>query len=237
MKILPFDSETNALPDWNMPSESPHQPHLVSLAAALVDSVTGDVLEKMDVIVKPEGWEITQETIDIHGITMERAMDEGISEADALDRLIDMWCKCDLRTAFNATFDNRIIRIAQKRYFSPDNSVQMEWMRSWNDDKELYYCTMQGAKKAMGLKKPPKLGEAYQHFFGKPLVNAHQAMADTMACMEIYFAINGKGLLNEPAATSATPAATTASEALIAELGQEQTVAANEDSDEEVGFL
>lgn len=233
MIIMTFDSETNGIPVWGIPSEDPSQPHLVQLAAALVNTVTGDVTEEMDVIIKPDGWEITQETIDKHGITMERAMEEGIPEADALDQLIDMWCKCERRIAFNTTFDNRMIRIAQKRYFSPDNSVQAEWMRSWNDDKELYYCTMQAAKKAMGVKKLPTLAEAYQHFMGRPLVGAHNAMVDAMASLDIYFAINGKGVLNEPAATCATPAATSAGDELIAEL---DPPAANDDNNE-VAFL
>jgi DNA polymerase-3 subunit epsilon len=37
--------------------------------------------------------------------------------------------------------------------------------------------------------KSPKLEEAYKHFTGKDLVDAHTAMADAKACMEVYWAI------------------------------------------------
>ncbi len=231
MIIMPFDTETNSIPDWNMPSENPNQPHMVQLAAALVDSVTGDVLEKIDVIIKPEGWEITQETIDIHGITMERAMAEGIPEVSALHMLMVMWRKCHKRTAFNTTFDNRIVRIAQKRYFQKDSDTHMELMRSWQEDKALYYCTMQGARKAMGMKKPPTLSEAYLHFTGKEHVNAHQAMADTMACLEIYFALNPRDA--QPAEPEPMPAA---ANDLIAEL-EDPTGLPDQKPDDEVAFL
>jgi DNA polymerase-3 subunit epsilon len=236
MIIMPFDPETSGIPNWKIPSESSSQPHIVSLAAALVDSVTGEVMEKMDVIVMPTDWTIDKETIDVHGITMERAMDEGIPEEHALDMFMQMWRKCQKRIAFNATFDNRIIRIAQKRFFS-DSAEHVEWMRSWQEDKAQYYCVMQAAKKAMGASKLPTLGEAYSHFMHKPLENAHQAMADTLACLEIYFAINGMGILNEPAATCATPAATSASDALIAELEEHGHKTANDRIEDEVGFL
>ncbi len=231
MIILGFDTETSDMPIWGMPSEDPDQPHIVQLAAVLADSSTREVIEKMDVIVRPDGWDIKQETIDKHGITMERAMAEGIPEAQALDAFNQMWLKCQLRTAFNTTFDNRIIRIAQMRYFNTEHAHHAEWIRSWHEDKELYYCAMYGAKKAMGVKKLPTLGEAYQHFTGKPLENAHQAMADTMACMEIYFAINGKPLPAEPVPTP-MPAATND---LIAEL--DDSTGLPEKPDDEVAFL
>jgi DNA polymerase-3 subunit epsilon len=200
--LLPFDTETSSMPDWKTPSEGEHQPHIVQLASTLVDAETREIVEKMDVIVRPDGWEITQETIDKHGITMERAMDEGIPEADALEMFIQMWRKCQLRIAFNTTFDNRIIRIAQKRYF-PDTPEHVEMMRSWKEDKHLYYCAMMASKKIMGGKQP-KLAEAYEFFTGKKLENAHQASADTQACLDVYFAIQDR---QNTASNSEMPAA------------------------------
>jgi DNA polymerase-3 subunit epsilon len=56
-------------------------------------------------------------------------------------------------------------------------------------DKELYYCTLINARKVMGGKSGHTLGEAYKHFTGKDFENAHNAIHDVRACLEVYFGI------------------------------------------------
>lgn len=65
-----YDNETNGLPLFKEPSNHPDQPHIVQLAAVLVDLDTGNELQVMDRIIKPEGWLITQETVDITALRM-----------------------------------------------------------------------------------------------------------------------------------------------------------------------
>lgn len=185
--ILPFDTETTGLPDWKSPSEADHQPHLVQLAALLVNDKF-EIIKQLDVIIKPNGWIIPDEVAAIHGITTERAMDEGIPEQEALAQLLEM-SQGALRVAHNKNFDHRIIRIATKRY--SDEATQDAW-----DNKDNFECTMQMAKPIMKMLpktrfgfKSPKLEEAYEFFTGKKLENAHSAMADTKACFEVYKAI------------------------------------------------
>lgn len=181
--VLPFDTETTGFPLWKARSNDEGQPHLVQLAALLCNDKTKEVIEEMDVIIKPDGWVIPEETSAIHGITTENAMDEGIPEKEALQMFIDLYNKSSLRIAHNTTFDNRIIRIALMRYM-PDLISDEVWK-----DKSLYYCTYMNAKKVMGGKSGHKLEEAYLHFTGNKLEGAHNAMADSRACMEVYFAI------------------------------------------------
>ncbi len=176
---IPLDTESTGIPDWKIPSDDPTQPHLVQLAAHQVDLDTFEIHQSMDVIIRPEGWEIPQVTVDVHGITFEKAMDVGISEKLAVEMFLDLW-NGSHRIAFNTTFDNRIIRIATKRYFPED--VQTRWKEGE------YFCTMINARKIMGG-KVPTLAEAYKYFTGKEMVNAHQAMADNNASWEIYKAI------------------------------------------------
>ncbi len=91
--------------------------------------------------------------------------------------------QCSLRVAHNTTFDNRIIRIALKRYM-PDLIPDEVWK-----NRDLYYCTLFNSKKIMGGRSGHTLAEALLHFTGKTLENAHSALPDARACMDIYFSI------------------------------------------------
>lgn len=190
---LAYDTETTGLPLWNDPSDDPRQPHIVQLAAALVDLDTRRTIAGMDVIVKPDGWTIPDEVAAIHGITTEHALQVGIDESLAVDMLLGLW-EGRARIAHNESFDARIVRIALKRY---GYDAAME---AWKAAK--VECTQALATPI--LKLPPtekmkaarrfhhksaNLGEAYQHFTGRPLENAHSAMADVQACIAVYFAI------------------------------------------------
>ena len=177
--ILPFDTETTGLPDWKTPSGGENQPHLVQIAAIMVDEVTRKPIQSIDLIIKPDGWVIPEEVSAIHGITTEMAMDVGVPEIDAMVAFIALWKASDRRVAFNRTFDQRIIRIAAKRYFEED--VVEKWA-----EKDDFDCAMMMAKKAMGVKSV-KLADAYKHFTGKDIIDAHSAMADTDACLAVYW--------------------------------------------------
>lgn len=186
--IFVFDTETSGLPAWNKPSESKEQPHIVQIAAMTVDINTREIINQLNLIIKPDGWTIPQDVIEIHGITNKRAHDEGISETTALIEFLALWNK-HKQVAFNTTFDRRIIRIGLKRFF--DLGTQQDW-----HDCD-YECAMIAARKAMGTGRNPKLTAAYLHYFGKELEGAHDAMADTIACKDVYFAIKDAEQLRE----------------------------------------
>jgi len=178
--LLVFDTETTGIPNWKTPSGGEDQPHIVQLAAHVVDVESRAIKQSINVIIKPNGWVIPDDTIELHGITNEYAHAHGIPEEFAVAVLLEMWKNCDIRVAHNTTFDNRIIRIATKRYMSD------EVIESWKAGE--YFCTMINSKKIIGGKNP-KLSEAYKHFTGDDLKNAHSAIADTNACLKVYWGI------------------------------------------------
>lgn len=193
--ILCFDSETTGLPVWAKPGEDPCQPHLVELAAQLV--TPGNALvEQLHAIVRPDGWTIPAEVAAIHGITNERAMDEGRPEAEVLQDFMDLAAQADDRVAYNESFDARIIRIALSRFLPASFRERREHAPRPNCPAarcaKLLRLPPTAKMLAAGRRhfKTPNLGEVYQHLFGEPLAGAHGAMADCEAVRRVWFHLN-----------------------------------------------
>ena len=118
MKALFYDTETTGLPLFSEPSEDPRQPHIVQLAALLVDLDTCKVLSSIDLTVCPTDWEIPEDVVKIHGITNELAHDIGVQEEHAVEVFIQLWETAVVRVGHNEQFDARIMRIALHRHHS-----------------------------------------------------------------------------------------------------------------------
>jgi DNA polymerase-3 subunit epsilon len=202
--ILFYDTETTGLPLWNLPSEHPEQPHIVQLAAELCVEATGETLQAMNMIIRPDGWIIPDEVAAIHGITTERAMDEGVAAEQVIAHLVDLWTESDERAGHNESFDMRMVRIALMRHvhYSMQTIGDPEMMFADYWKAAPAYCTQSNSIKIVNCPptekmkkarrfgpKPPTLAEAYLHFTGKPLDGAHDAMVDVRGCKEVYYGI------------------------------------------------
>lgn len=189
-----YDTETTGLPNFKAPSIDPAQPHIVQLAASLVDVETRVTVAAIDLIVRPNGWTIPQDVADVHGITTEIALRRGVDEGVAITAFFQLWLQAQERVAHNQSFDERILRIGLLRFLGESNAQQ--WAEGASE------CTMLLATPIMnlpatekmaraGFNKPkaPKLAEAVEFFTGRPLVDAHQARADVIGCAAVYWAI------------------------------------------------
>lgn len=194
MRAIFFDLETQGLPLFSEPSEDPRQPHVVQLAAILVDLDTRKQLASLDLTITPNGWEIPDDVAKIHGITNEHARTVGVPEKLALQVFVELWYRADVRIAHNSSFDERIVRIALKRYdVGCDADV---WKAGQSECTQLLATPLlklppTAKMRAAGRMhfKSANLGEAYKHFTGNELVGAHSAMVDVQACISVYFAI------------------------------------------------
>ncbi len=197
--LLAIDTETTGFPNFKDPSDHPDQPHIVQLGAILIDLDTREELDVLDVICRPTDWTIPDEAAAVHGITTQRALDEGIPEDEALSRLLGLWGAADdarvPRVAHNCSFDDRIIRIGLKRFFGEEAAETWKAAPAQCTailSTPIVKCPPTAKMIAAGRRrhyKTANLTEAHQHFFGEGFDGAHSALADCRACLRVYLAI------------------------------------------------
>lgn len=186
--ILAFDTETSGLPMFRDPSDHPDQPHLLQIAAILCD-FDGKELAQLSTIVKPgAGCIIHPKALEAHGITLERAQDEGADPQEVFRSFDALAGQASLIVGHNVPFDIRIARIHSARHFG------VKW-----DNPLPTFCTMRRSDRFTNLpptdammaagrhhSKAPTLTEAYRHFFGEEFDGAHDALNDVKASLRIF---------------------------------------------------
>ncbi len=183
MNILTFDTETSGKCDFKAAPNAPGQPRLVQLGAILSDE-NGRVFGEINLIVKPEGFEIPVEASNIHGITTEIALKYGLKLQTVLGMFKTFLDRADLLVAHNFDYDKLVMRGEYIRNAMVEVSDRIATGKS--------YCTMKASTDILQLPGPygnkwPKLTEAYKYFFNEELEGAHDAMADVRGCSRVYY--------------------------------------------------
>ena len=184
MKLLIFDTETTGLPKSRKPAkEEPNNwPHIVSISWIILDTDTNTELKRRHYIIFPENWEIPDESVNIHGITYEMAVEQGIWLHEAMSELVQE--ECDAWAAHNLEFDMGVIV----------NAVLWDLKIQFPLIPQRKFCTMLLGKPICKLPgyyrntyKAPKLKELYYAAFGKYPVELqlHNSMYDVQILTEI----------------------------------------------------
>lgn len=179
---LVFDTETTGKADFKKPAGDPAQPHIVQLGAILYNNERRVVAE-MNLLVKPDGWTISDEVAAIHGITTEMAEQYGLPLGMVMGLFIELCRRAKVSIAHNRPFDKSMIETALIRLGLTE---ELEEFRAMDG-----YCTMAATTPICklpgryGKYKWPTLQEAYLYFFGEEFEGAHDAMADVRACAAV----------------------------------------------------
>ncbi len=188
MKAIFFDTETTGLPLFSEPSEDPRQPHIIQLAALLVDLDTRKTIASL-------GWEIPEDVVKIHGITTAYARSVGVPEPLAVQLFLELWSRADVRIGHNEQFDARIVRCALHRYTHLTERAPL-WKAGRSECTQILATpilklppTAKMVAAGFNKHKSANLREAYLHFMGRELEDAHSAIADARGCLEVYFAM------------------------------------------------
>jgi DNA polymerase-3 subunit epsilon len=184
MKILVLDTETTGLiRDYT----SPDAPHLASIAACIYDTDARRVQASLNLMVRPDGWEMPAEAEAVNGLSTDHLVQYGIRLSTVMEAFTAFTGPAQLVVGHNVVFDCKVVASALYRLDHLDELD--EWMKLDT------YCTMTKAKRivnaktATGRLKNPKLTEAYEFIFERPLERAHSANADMIATLELYLAL------------------------------------------------
>ena len=193
--ILFFDVETTGLLNT--------KPYIVSIAYSLYEHKHNQdfnlekpvkVLEKYSIVKPPtDDYIIPEESVKVHGITTQPAINEGISIQDVISDLHHVFDTYDVKTiiAHNINFDIKVLMLQLDRY-DTNHKISLKH-KLFNVE---VYCTMKETIDMMNLertnsrgtyKKYPKLEELYSKLFEGEKFDAHNALEDVKACVRCYF--------------------------------------------------
>ena len=177
VKYIVFDTETTGLPtDYNAsPTNSDAWPRMVQIAWILADK-HGNEIDKQSYIIKPDGYKIPKKASDIHRITTEQALNEGLPLMRVLEKFIKSLKKADRIVGHNISFDKKVVLAEMYRLAFIRAAESMYDIDS--------YCTMKDTSHIS--RKWLKLGILYKHLFNEDFDNAHDALADVEATNRIY---------------------------------------------------
>ena len=179
MQYIAFDFETSGLPVGRRPvtPETIKQfdtCRAVSLSAARFSN-HGRLIDTFDAMIYPGDFIISQDSVDIHGITQNMATQHGRPFPEVfVDFLKFIGPRSKNFVAHNAQFDVSVLRSEMIRH-----SIDLNLIEDFN-----FQCTLKMYKER--FLKPIKLGVLYNKIFGEEFENAHNSLADCIACGRVY---------------------------------------------------
>ncbi len=189
-----FDTETNGLPKkWDARvHDLDNWPRLVQIAWAFY-SEDGQKLVENSLIIKPEGFTITEESASINRITQERAEKEGVSIESALEMFTSSLPDTKFLVAHNISFDksvvgSELIRIGKEDVYDKFKEIE----RICTMQKTTSFCKIPGK---YGFKWPT-LAELYAKLNDNQLpVDLHDALVDVRVMVDCFFKLKERKII------------------------------------------
>ena len=190
--FLIFDTETTGLPkNYNAPlTDFDNWPRMVQIAWQLHDK-TGALINNGAIIIKPVGYTIPFNAVQIHGISTERALKEGQDLKETLKQFGEVVNQTTYLCGHNIEFDINIIGSEFLRCGLP-NYVQGKGVIDTKNDETTEYCAIPGGRG--GKFKWPTLTELYSKLFSEGFSEAHNAAFDVQATSRAFFEIIKRGI-------------------------------------------
>lgn len=187
---LIFDTETTGLPrNWKAPvSDLKNWPRMVQLAWVLVNEA-GEELNNQNFIIRPDGFIIPLSTSLVHGISQEKALNEGQDLAEVLTVFQEDLKKSTHLVAHNISFDIKILGAEYLRKTAKNPLPLMPQICTKESGTDV--CKIPGR---YGYKWP-SLAELHYKLFKTDFEDAHNAAADVAATKNCFLSMKKQGYL------------------------------------------
>jgi len=193
MRFLVFDTETTGLPKRKNvnPEETYLFPYVVQLSWLIFNSGTNKVEALKDKIIRlPNNIQIPQKTIDIHGITQERMLEEGEPVIKVLESFMRDASSCTYLIGHNIDFDKTMVEVECVR----------NKCKRLSECRKISFCTMKQGRNTCCIErvnrftrkkeyKYPKLIELHEHLFKSTPINLHNSLVDVLVCFRCFYAL------------------------------------------------
>jgi DNA polymerase-3 subunit epsilon len=217
MRVLVFDTETTGLPETKIinPDTLNKWPYIVQFSYIIYDTDLNEIVEVKDFIVKvPIDVIISQESVNLHGITNEISAVKGITIEEVFNEFFFSFKNSDKIVGHNISFDINMIKIELLRiiYFNRTNISNEEiklckWNLHYLTNFKNISCTLQDSIELCNIKavnkfgktylKYPKLIELHQKLFETTPNNLHNSLNDILVTLRCFMMLQNGDDLNK----------------------------------------
>lgn len=192
MKIVFFDVETTGLPiSWKESYSNIYNwPYIIQLAY-IISYDEKELSIEQDSILKPDGFEVPNESTKVHGISNEQAIIKGSDRKEVLENFASVIIDADYIVAHNANFDINVLRCEFLR-----NNIEDPFQRDLS-----IICTMKKTTNfckipsEYGDYKWPSLQELHYKLFKKQFREGHNAKHDIRATFRCFWELVDIGII------------------------------------------
>lgn len=188
-----FDTETSGLFDFSKPADADGQPRIASIAMIAADENL-NLVAATSVLIQPDGWEMSSEAESVNGLSQRLLNEHGVPVREVLWRYAAEIDRGAVVVAHNAQYDTKIMRGEMRRAGLDDRYEQTRTI-----------CTMRAMTDICRIPKPsgrglkwPKLSESLMYCFGRDHANAHGALPDAMATLDLLRWMRSNGCMPQP---------------------------------------
>ena len=199
--IIFIDLETSGLPvmnGWKYPDyrnfEAYDTCRIIQVGAMICEADSLTPMGTQNTLIRAQGFEISEESFNIHGITKEKTLHDGMDFDDFIKDFRNMLLRAKFIAAHNAFFDVNVLKseiMRQSEEGIIDDKIATELIYHI-ENKMKVICTMKNTKEIVGARnqngrlKNPSLKELYRFATSRELEDHHDAMCDVI---NIHYAV------------------------------------------------